>query len=204
MSTPMYPVNVVGGNELGRSRLTVFFRLVLLIPHYVVLALYGIGAIVVVFISWFAALFTGRVPEGMHGFIAGYLRYYTRVAAYQMILANPYPPFGAGGSYTVDLEVAPAERQGRLGVFFRYFLAIPCLIVMYFLNILLNLIALGGWIVSLVIGRMPEGMQSLGLFCLRFIVRTQAYLFLVNPRYPSFGDTPGSLPASSASLPPLP
>jgi hypothetical protein len=204
MSTPMYPVNVVGGDELERSRLTVFFRLILLIPHYVVLAFYGIGAFFVIFIAWFAALFTGRVPEGMHGFIAGYLRYYTRVAAYQAILANPYPPFGSGGSYPVDLEVAPAAPQGRLGVFFRYLLAIPCLVVLYFLNALLGLIGLGGWIVALFTGRMPEGMQSLGLFCLRFIVRTHAYLYLVNPSYPSFGETPGSLPASSAALPPLP
>jgi len=204
MSTPDYPVRLVGGHELGRSRLTVFFRLILIIPHYIVLAFYGIGAFFAIFVSWFAALFTGRVPDGLHNFIAGYLRYYARVLSYQMMLANPYPPFGAGGEYPVDLEIDPAASQGRLGVFFRYFLAIPCLFVMYLLNILLNLIGLGGWIVGVITGRMPEGMESLGMFCLRFIARTQAYLFLVNPRYPAFGDTPGSLPASSASLPPLP
>ena len=37
-----------------------------------------IAAYVVLLIAWFAALFTGRVPAGMHGFLAGYLRYSTR------------------------------------------------------------------------------------------------------------------------------
>jgi hypothetical protein len=204
MSTPGYPVLLVGGQDLERSRLTVFFRFFLLIPHYFVLTFYGIGAFFVIFIAWFAALFTGRVPDGMHNFIAGYLRYATRVGAYQAILANPYPPFGGGGSYAVDLEVTTASRQGRLGVFFRYFLALPCLFVSGFLNAVLGLVGFCGWIVSLIMGRMPEGLQSLGLFCLRFNARTQAYVFLVNPRYPAFGDPPGSLAPTQASLPPLP
>ena len=50
-----------------------------------------------VLIAWFAALFTGAVPQGLHDFIAGFLRYYTRVAAYATILGDPFPPFGPGG-----------------------------------------------------------------------------------------------------------
>jgi hypothetical protein len=204
MSIPEYPVDLVGGQDLERSRLTVFFRFFLLIPHYVVLALYGIAAFFVIFIAWFAAVFTGRVPGGMHNFIAGYLRYATRVAAYQAILANPFPPFGGGSSYPVDLEVAPPVKQGRLGVFFRYFLALPCLFVAGFLNGLVAVLSFAAWFVVLIIGRMPGGMQSFGLFCLRFNARTQAYVYLINPRYPAFGDTPGSLPADQTALPPIP
>ncbi len=70
-------------------------------------------------IAWFAALFTARVPEGLHDFIAGYLRYATRVWAYATIVGDPFPPFGSGGSYPVDLEVDPPVRQNRWTVFFR-------------------------------------------------------------------------------------
>ena len=107
MSTPSYPVRLVGGEDLGRSRLTVFFRLFLLIPHLIVLVLYSIAAYVVVVIAWFAAVITGRVPEGMHNFIAGFIRYSVRVTAYGTILANPFPPFGSGGTYPVDVEIDP-------------------------------------------------------------------------------------------------
>jgi len=205
MSTPEYPVRLVGGHELGRSRLTVFFRLILIIPHVVVLYLYGIVAGLAAIVAWFAALFTGAVPGGLHGFIAGYVRYACRVIAYGAILANPYPPFGGGGSYDVDLEIDDAVRQGRLGVFFRIILVIPCLILMYPLQLVIYLVAIGNWFVALFAGRVPGGLQSLGMFCLRFYTRTYAYMYLVNPRYPSFGDTPGgSLPATSTALPPLP
>jgi hypothetical protein len=204
MSTPSYPVRLVGGNDLERSRLTVFFRIFLLIPHAIVLVLYGIVAYIVVIIAWFAALFTGRVPEGLHDFIAGFLRYSTRVMAYGTILANPFPPFGPGDSYPVDLEIDPAVDQSRLTVFFRIILAIPCWFVSSILQYLLELLAIGNWVVALILGRVPQGMQTLGMFCVRFMARTNAYIFLVNPRYPAFGDTPGTLPADQTALPPLP
>jgi hypothetical protein len=204
MSTSPYPVRLVGGHDLGRSRLTVFFRLFLLIPHVIVLALYGIVTYIVVLIAWFAALFTGRVPDGMHNFIAGFLRYSVRVTAYGTILADPFPPFGSGGSYPVDLEIDPPVEQGRLGVFFRLILAIPCLFVSNILQNLLHLLAIGNWFVALITGGVPNGMQTLGLFCLRFMSRTNTYLLLVNPRYPAFGDAPGTLPSEQTALPPLP
>jgi hypothetical protein len=204
MSTPSHPSRLVGGHDLQRSRLTVFFRLILVIPHVIVLAVYAIGVFFAEIIAWFAALFTGRVPLSLHDFIGGYLRYSARVLAYAHILADPFPPFGSGGSYPVDVEVDPPVSQNRLTVFFRGLLALPCLIVLYPLQIALNLVALGNWFVALVTGGVPGGLQSLGMFCLRFQTRTNAYLLLLTPRYPAFGDTPASLPSDQAALPPVP
>ena len=42
-------------------------------------------------IAWFAALFTKRVPAGLHNFLASYLRYQVHVFAYITLAANPYP-----------------------------------------------------------------------------------------------------------------
>jgi Domain of unknown function (DUF4389) len=204
MSTPSYPVRLVGGDDLERSRLPVFFRIFLLIPHVIVLVFYGIAALIAAVVAWFAALVTGRVPDGLHDFIAGYLRYNIRVLAYGTILADPFPPFGAGGAYPVDLEIDPPLSQGRLGVFFRLVLALPCLFVASVLQNLLYLVAIGNWFVALVTGGVPEGLQKVGMFCMRFMARTHAYALLVNPRYPAFGDTPASLPADQTTLPPLP
>ncbi len=74
------------------ARLTVFFRLLLVIPHLIWLAIWGIAVYFAVIIAWFAALFTGRVPEGIHNFNSSYLRYLTRVSGYYFLLANPFPP----------------------------------------------------------------------------------------------------------------
>jgi hypothetical protein len=53
-----------------RSRLTTFFRLLLVIPHLIVLYLWGIVAGIAVVIAWFALLFTARYPRGLYMFVA--------------------------------------------------------------------------------------------------------------------------------------
>lgn len=66
----------------------------LAIPHYVVLAFLYLGAIVVVVISWFAIVFTGRYPRGMFGYVEGVIRWQVRVAGYAFLLVTDrYPPF---------------------------------------------------------------------------------------------------------------
>src|SRR5260221_3056157 len=114
-----HPIQLVVTDDLKRNRLTVFFRLILFIPHYIVLYLWGIVAAITVIIAWFAAVITGRVPAGLHNFLASYLRYTTHVWGYMSILADPYPPFSGSTSYPVDLLVAPAEAQSRWKTFFR-------------------------------------------------------------------------------------
>ena len=115
-----HPIGLIVDDDLKRSRLTVFFRLLLAIPLAIWLAIWGIAVYVAVLIAWFVALFTGRLPEGLHEFIARYLRALTHLSAYLLLLADPWPPFGgAPGAYPVDLRVDPAASQSRLTVFFR-------------------------------------------------------------------------------------
>ena len=54
-----------------QGRLTVLVRIILAIPHLVVLYVLGIAAEVVALICWFAALFTGRLPDGLAEFQVG-------------------------------------------------------------------------------------------------------------------------------------
>ena len=144
-----HPIRLVVTDDLRRNRLTVFFRLLLAIPHFIWLLLWGIGNMVVLILSWFAALFTGRVPAGFHDFMARYLTYQTHVLAYLQLAANPYPSFDGGSGYPVDLEVAPPVEQSRLTVFFRLLLAIPALVISYVMNYLVNILVLFGWFASL-------------------------------------------------------
>jgi Domain of unknown function (DUF4389) len=188
--TQQHPIRLVVNDDLERSRLTVFFRLLLAIPHLIWLALWGIVVHVAVLIAWFATLFTGRCPDGLHDFIARYLRYLTHVSAYLFLIANPYPTFGGRTDYAIDLEVDPPEPQNRLVTFFRIILAIPALIVAGVLRQVLAIIALLGWFTCLAIGRMPKGMRDLSAYCLRYELQTYGYLYLLTARYPSFAGTP--------------
>jgi hypothetical protein len=66
----------------------------LAIPHYIVLFFLDIAAVVVVIVTWFAILFTGRYPRGMFDFIEGVIRWHNRVVGYVLTLVtDQYPPF---------------------------------------------------------------------------------------------------------------
>ena len=67
---------------------------ILAIPHYIILVFLSIAAIVVIVISWFAILFTGRYPRGLFDFVVGVGRWWYRVWGYAFILVTDrYPPF---------------------------------------------------------------------------------------------------------------
>ena len=127
---PDHPIRISEDAELRRSRLTVFFRFLLFLPHYVWLALWGIAVLFTVIAQWFVTLFAGRPADALHRFNGAYVRYTTQVYSYLFLVTNEFPGFvGAPGSYPVDLHIAPPERQNRWKTGFRLILAFPALIV---------------------------------------------------------------------------
>ena len=106
-----HPIRLVVTDDLRRNRLTVFFRLLLAIPHFIWLFVWGIGNAVVLILSWFAALFTGRVPTSFHDFMARYLTYQTQVLAYLQLAANPKERLRVQ-----QAQLARARRARQLGL----------------------------------------------------------------------------------------
>ena len=180
-----HPIRLVVTDDLQRNRLTVFFRLLLVIPCLIWAALWGFLSAFVLIAAWLVALFTGRVPEGMHGFLASFVRYQTHVFAYVSLVADPFPGFSGSADYPVTVTIAAPAAQGRLGIFFRLLLAIPAALISGILNYLTELLAFFGWFGCLVLGRMPEGMRNLLAFSVRYHAQTQAYEYLLTNRYPS-------------------
>jgi hypothetical protein len=79
--------------EGDRDRLTVAFRPVLAIPHFVVLWVLGVAWAVVTLIGWISILVSRRYPEGLYRFAVGVLRWGARVETYLLLLRDEYPPF---------------------------------------------------------------------------------------------------------------
>jgi hypothetical protein len=80
--------------ERDLNRWLPLVKWLLAIPHYIVLILLWIAALVAVIFAWFAILFTGRYPRGLFDFVLGVLRWSNRVAAYTFVLVTDrYPPF---------------------------------------------------------------------------------------------------------------
>jgi Domain of unknown function (DUF4389) len=189
---PLHPVGLAVTDDLRRSRLTVFFRLLLTLPHFIWLLLWGIAAFLAVIASWFATLVMGRTPVALHRFIAAYVRYAYHVYGFLGLTANPFPGFtGRAGSYPVDAEIPPPERQPRLVTLFRLFLGIPAFAVSSSLYGISFLAALFGWFVALALGRMPRTFRDAQAYALRYGVQTSAYVSLLTPRYPFSGPVLG-------------
>lgn len=181
-----HSVRLIVKDDLKRSRLTVAFRVLLVIPHLIWLVLYSVAALAVGIANWFATLIKGRSPQRIHHWLVRYLRYSVFVYSYLNLLANPYPPFhGTAGSYPIDLEVDGPERQHRLVTAFRPIMAIPAWVLNSVFGQVMQVVAVLGWFVAIAIGRMPRGMENLGLYCLRYQAQTNAYTVIVTDRYPS-------------------
>lgn len=202
LATDPSPVLVSFGPAEKQNRLTVAFRAIMAIPAAFVLIFIVIAAYVVAFISWWAALFTGRVPSGMFEFLTGALRWGVRVQAYSNLLTDRYPPFSLDDDpdYPVRL-VTRQTRLNRAAVFFRVILAIPAAIVVSVIASGLGILSFFGWLIALFTGKLPDSLHEAFAAIVRYSTRYAGYWLLVTPEYPAglYGDQPvvavGSAPA---------
>jgi hypothetical protein len=182
------PITLEVGDDLRRSRLTVFFRVLLAAPHFVWLALWGVASIPAAILNWFWLFFAGVSPAWLHRFLAGYVRYQLHVNAFVFLIGNPFPGFtGAEGRYPLDPHVAGPARMQPLSVIFRLPAAVPALILTAVYGWLLLTAGVLGWFASLATGRMPQGLRNAGALALRYAAQTYGYVLLVSPAYPYSG-----------------
>jgi hypothetical protein len=193
-----------------RSRLTAFFRLILAIPLVIWAALYGLVAYVAVIIAWFAIVITGRFPEALYEFVAGFTRFLARATGYAALLTDPYPSFLGedNAAYPIRMQFAgPLDPYSRLKTFFRFILAIPIVILRYAMHFLLEISALAAWFVIVITGKMPRGLFDVMVLANSYTARSDCYLLLLTETYPPFQDeqtrsagTPG--PSGGTAGPP--
>ncbi len=95
-----YPAQVSIDYPAHQSRLLALFsipfflvRVLLIIPHIIVLYILQVAALLAVWINFWVVLFTGHSSKGLHDYASGTLRWSTRVNAYMFGLTDKYPPF---------------------------------------------------------------------------------------------------------------
>jgi hypothetical protein len=190
--------------DLDRPRLIVFFRLILELPHFIWLTLWGVVAFLAGVVGWVAAIFTGRLPRALHRFLAAYVRYSSHVYAFVTLAGRLFPGFtGKPGVYPLDIEIDPPEQQSRWSVGFRWLLAFPAFLLASGLGTVQTVAPVGAWCFALVTGRAPAGLAALLSYTIRYQAQVYAYAFLLTPVYPHSGpsEEEGD-PDALLSLPP--
>ena len=184
-----YPVQLEVDAAAPQNRLTIFFRLILVIPHIIVLYFLGLVQLVILVLAWFAIVFAGRFPADMLRFMIGVTHWNARANAYANLLTGRYPPFSLDpeSDYPVRLIVPEqVEGRNRLTTFFRIILVIPHGIVLFFLSIIVGPVSIAAWLVALVIGRVPKGLHGFLAGFNRWSARIDAYSSLLIDDYPPF------------------
>ena len=198
-----------------RNRLTVFFRIILAIPHLILVGgpafalgcgwgmhhgsdgfllgsngILGVVAGVMAIIAWFAILFAGTHPRGLWDFARYFMSWRARVLAYVALLRDDYPPFGEG-AYPVTYEVVyPDTPRSKWSVGLRIFYVIPHIVLLFFIGIAWFITAVIAWFAILFSGSYPPSLYPFAIGYLRWSLRVESYLLLMRDEYPPFSFDP--------------
>jgi hypothetical protein len=193
-----YPTVITVDAPVGnRNRLTAALRPILSIPHMILVGpgawfhrldsagLIGAAAYVLAIVNWFSLLVTGGSIKGIRDFQLYYLRWRTRALAYMGLLVDQYPPFG-DGPYPATIEVTEPTVRDRASIAVRLILAVPHLVVLFFLVLAWALVTVGAWLAILFTARYPASLHPFALGVMRWVLRVEAYLLLLVDEYPPF------------------
>ena len=205
MSTAIdaYPVRVEGHVEPGLSRWLWLVKWILLIPHYIVLALLWVGFVLLSAAAMVAIVATRRYPRRIFDWNVGILRWTWRVTLYGFGAngTDRYPPFTLRDveDYPARLDVAyPGELSRGKALVKWWLLALPQYLIVGILiggswsgPGLIGVLTFIGAVALLFTGRFPAGIHELVLGLNRWVLRVAAYAGLMTDAYPPFRLDPG-------------
>jgi len=164
---------------------------IMAIPHMIVSYALTLVAEVMAVVSWFAILFTGKLPEGIANVTCMALRYQTRVSAYIGFLHEEYPPFDFAttpsdpGGTPVTVNFVPAlGGRNRLTCALRIFWLIPAAIVTMIIAIIGAICWFIAFFAVLFTGKWPAGLHGWVMKSMRASLRLNAYALLLTDEYP--------------------
>ena len=198
-----YPVKLsidYPGRKL--NRLTTFFRIFMVIPIAIILALligmatnwgdggwnaqYGAVGLVVI-PTILMLLFRKKYPRWWFDWNLALTRFSTRVSAYILLLRDEYPSTDEEQSVHIDILYPNAQELSRGLPLVKWIMAIPHYIVLAFLGIAVWVVTIIAWFAILFTGRYPRGMFNFVVDVYRWSLRVSTYAFLlVTDKYPPF------------------
>lgn len=203
-----YPISYEMAYQEKHSRLSTFFRMLLAIPAAFFAMLYLFVAAFAILFAWVALMITARYPEGLYNFVSGWIRLAGRLAAYEFLLTDRYPPFTGGLAPDYPCQIAvgpPQEKYSRLKVFFRIIVGIPTLIMNWLFSMWAALMAFAAWFVIVITGKLPYGLYEQQVLAERYRTRAAAYFVYLTDFQPPISDrSAADVQQPPASAPPPP
>jgi hypothetical protein len=183
------------------SRLLIFVKWLLAIPHFLVVWALGYATAAITVVAFFAILFTRRYPRGLFNLVVGINRWGANVTAYTYLFRDEYPPFSLeAGRYPVEYDVEYPERLSRWWIFVKWLLVIPHQFVIGLLSIVGFLFGFLAWFAILFTGRYPRTFFNFNVGLQRWILRVSAYTALLRDEFPPYSKRADAKPGSGRAI----
>jgi hypothetical protein len=88
--------------------------------------------------------------------------------------------------YPITLDIPFPERLSQLTTFFRFFMMIPQIIVLYFINIAASVVLFISWWAILFMGKYPRWAFDFVAGYMRWSTRVNGYSYFLTDKYPPF------------------
>jgi len=203
---PAYPVTLaIDYPDRPLNRLTTFFRIFIVIPIAIILALvsgadlgwgrmhgcdwhYAAGGILVLVATLLMILFRQKYPRWWFDWNVALTKFGTRVGAYLGLLTDVYPSTDEEQAVHIEIPYPDVPKDLDRGLpLVKWFLAIPHYIVLACLVVAAIVCVVVAWFAILFTGRYPRGLFDFVVGVSRWALRVSAYAFLLTTdRYPLF------------------
>jgi hypothetical protein len=196
--SPTYPVTVhslVDDEERNRwlaASGIILVKAILLLPHIILLFLFGLMIQILVWIGYWGIAINGRMPDLIRRLELIFLRWITRVVAWYAGTTDVYPTYGTDQEYPVMVSVEQApEPQSRLLailgiVLLRSVAALPHFLILFLMSFGVLLVAWIGYIVVVFTGTLPLGIHEFVLNYQRWWARAWGWTAALTDEYPPF------------------
>ena len=182
-----YPVNLKIEFSEKSNKLTALFRLVLIIPIILTLALIAPAEAFSIAIA-LMILFREKYPKWWFDWNIGITKFIYRIAAYGLLLRDEYPSTDEDQAIQVDLPYPDVKKDlNKWKPLVKWILVIPHFIVLVFMFIAVVFCTIFAWFAILFTERYPRGIFDFVEGFLRWSLRVNAYAFLLTTdQYPPF------------------
>lgn len=196
-----YPVQLNIKYNDSSNRVTVFFRLLLIIPVALIIALLvgflvkgddsnalSIGGGSLFLPIMLMIVVRGKYPKWWFNWVYELSKFSCRISAYAMLLTDKYPSIDEEQDIELVLEYPNVQEDlDRYLPLIKWLLAAPHLLILIAIHIAIFVLSPIIWLTVLIMGKMPEKLFNFLVGFLRYNFRVSAYaILLITDKYPPF------------------
>ena len=194
MSTTIpYPAQLDFRGTLQIARWRPMVQWLLAVPQLFVAYALSMLRAVLILISFFTVIVTGRIPRPLFDAIAMTFRYEWRAASYALFLHDDYPPFDFqpiadddGSEPHTAVTIAYTQVLSRWQPLVKWLFAVPHYLVLAALGVAAVVVVIVGFFAVVITGEYPQMLRDFLVAVYRYNFRVQAYIGFLTDRYPPF------------------